>query len=314
VEWSQEERTCLQTLRTSEYEKFKDWNPDRLEGTCEWFLKHIHFQKWQQSSSSSLLWVSADPGCGKSVLAKSLIDQEVKAMKSSITCYFFFKDDNEKQKSITTALSALLHQLFSQKQSLIQHAIEDHTAEGDQLPQLFHKLWSILMKATSDSRAGEVVCILDALDECEESGRYRIIDALNMFYKQAISSRQSPSQLKFLVTSRPYFDIERRFADLISSFPTIRLQGEKESEAIRREINTVIKWRISKLGLELNLNDSEQSTLKRELLSMTHGTYLWSKLIFEIIRNEISLTSKRLKQIISTLPSTVDQAYEAILS
>ena len=295
MEWKQDELNCLQALRTSEYEQFKDWNPDRLEGTCEWFLQHFHFQKWQQISSSSLLWVSADPGCGKSVLAKSLIDKEVKATKSRITCYFFFKDDNEKQKSITTALSALLHQLFSQKQSLIQYAMEDYAAEGNQLPQLFHKLWSILTKAASDSRAGEVVCILDALDECEESGRYKIIDALNAFYKQAISSGRNSSQLKFLVTSRPYFDIERRFIDLTRSFPTIRLQGEKESEAIRREIDIVIKWRISKLGLELNLNDSEQSTLERELLSMTHGTYLWLKLILEIIQDEISPMSKRLK-------------------
>jgi ankyrin repeat domain-containing protein 50 len=257
---------------------------------------------------------SADPGCGKSVLAKSLIDQEMKATESRITCYFFFKDDNETQKSITIALSALLHQLFSQKRSLIQHAMADYEVEGNQLPQSFHKLWSILTKATSDSRAGEVVCILDALDECEESGRYEIIDALNTFYKQATSSKRSASQLKFLVTSRPYFDIERRFTDLTRTFPTIRLQGEKESEAISCEINIVIKWRVSDLRQELELDDSEQSTLENELLNMTHRTYLWLKLIFEVICDEIGLTKKKLKQIIGTLPITVDQAYEAILS
>jgi hypothetical protein len=47
---------------------------------------------------------------------------------------------------------------------------------------------------------------------------------------------------------------------------------------------------------------------------MTHGTYLWLKLIFDMIRNEIDPTSKRLKQITVTLPGTVEQAYEKILS
>jgi hypothetical protein len=47
---------------------------------------------------------------------------------------------------------------------------------------------------------------------------------------------------------------------------------------------------------------------------MTHRTYLWLKLILEVIRDEIDPTSKKLKQIISALPGTVDQAYEAILS
>jgi len=301
-------------LRTSNYEQFKDRNPNRLKGTCQWFLQHKHFQKWRESNSSGLLWVSADPGCGKSVLSKSLIDNDLKGTEARVTCYFFFKDDNEEQKSATSALSALLHQLFSQKQLLIHYAMLDYTAEGNRLPQSFYKLWSILTKASTDPKAGEVVCILDALDECEELGRYEIINALNAFYKKVTSSEENLSKLKFLVTSRPYLDIERRFTKLTHNFPTIRLQGEKESEAISREVNIVIKWRVANLGLELSLDDLEQSTLEDGLLSMTNRTYLWSKLIFDIIQDEIELSSTKLKEIIGTLPSTVDQAYEAILS
>jgi hypothetical protein len=195
----------------------------------------------------------------------------------------------------------------------MQYAIQDYAAEGDQLSQSFHKLWSILTKATADSRADEIICILDALDECEESGRYQIIDALNTFYKKA-SSRQSTSQLKFLVTSRPYNVISRRFRDLIRNFPTIRLQGERESEAISYEIDIIIKRRVAEIGRELELDDTEQSTLEGELLSMTHRTYLWLKLIFEIIRNEIGFIKRKLKYIIGTLPTAVDEAYKAILS
>jgi ankyrin repeat protein len=257
--------------------------------------------------------VSADPGCGKSVLAKSLIDQELKLTESRTTCYFFFKDDNNKQQSVTSALSALLHQLFSQKPSLIQHAIREYKTEGNELAHSFHKMWYILTQATSDPKAGEVVCILDALDECAETGRYQIIDALCAFYNQP-STRRSSCRLKFLVTSRPYFDIERRFVDLTRNFPTIRLHGEKESEAISHEINIVIKSKVSELGWELELNESERSMLEYELLAMTHRTYLWLKLIVDVIRDEICVTKKTLKRVIGALPATVDQAYEAILS
>jgi hypothetical protein len=313
------ELECLRILRTSDYEQFKDRNPDRLEGTCEWFLQHERYHEWRQSNSG-LLWVSADPGCGKSVLAKSLIDREMKATSSQVispqrtssrtTCYFFFKDDNEKQKSSTIALSALLHQLFSQKQSLIRHATRDYETEGSKLPHSFHKLWSILVMATADPKAGEVVCILDALDECAEVERYQIIDTLSGFYKQS----QRNSQLKFLVTSRPYFDIERKFAGLIQHFPTIRLHGEKESDAIGREISIVIRSRVSELAQELELNSSEQSTLQNGLLAVEHRTYLWLRLMITVIRDEIEPTETRLKKIINTLPATVGQAYEAILS
>jgi len=314
VKLTKEEKKCLQALRTSEYEQFKDRNPDRLEGTCQWLLRHNHFKSWEKSDCSSLLWVSADPGCGKSVLAKSLADQELKTTEARLTCYFFFKDDSEKQKSVTTALSALLHQLLSQKQQLIHHAIQDYAAEGNQLPQSFHKLWSILVKAASDSQAGQVVCILDALDECEESGRYQIIDALNKYYQRAPASGQSTPRLNFLVTSRPYLDIERRFTTLIQKFPIIRLRGETESGAISREIDIVIKSRVLQFGSELHLDTLEQSELQSKLLSITHRTYLWIKLVFDLLRDEINLTKKKLNHIIDHLPSTIDQVYEAILS
>src|SRR5436305_5756938 len=144
----------------------------------------------------------ADPGCGKSVLSRSLIHEDLKATESRATCYFFFKDDNNRQESPATALSALLHQLFSQRRSLIKYALPDHENEGEKLPLSFYKLWNILTKSASDPEAGEVVCILDALDECEESGRYNIINSLNDFYKNVISSEQHLPKLKFLITSR----------------------------------------------------------------------------------------------------------------
>lgn len=55
------------------------------------------------------LWVTADPGCGKSVLSKSLIDDELRSTSSSVTAYFFFKDDNDDQRKAAMALCALLH-------------------------------------------------------------------------------------------------------------------------------------------------------------------------------------------------------------
>jgi ankyrin repeat protein len=307
IDKQSEEQKCLQALRTSNYEQFKDRNPGRLEGTCKWFLQHERFLDWQQSSSG-LLWVSADPGCGKSVLAKSLIDEEIKSTASRTTCYFFFKDDNDKQKSLTSALSSLLHQLFLQKQSLIQYAMHDYKIEGSHLVHLFHKLWGILIKAASDSKAGEVVCVLDGLDECAEAERYQIIDTLSTYYKQ------SGSQLKFLLTSRPYYDIERKFANLIRRFPTIRLRGERESETIGHEIDIVIRSTVLELGEELGLDDSEQSMLRDEVLAMENRTYLWLKLIVDVIREEIDTSKSRLKRIVHTLPVTVYQAYEAILS
>ena len=240
------------------------------------------------------------------------MDIDLKPTAFRTTCYFFFKDDDVIQNHSTNALSALLHQLFLQNKFLIRHAIPAYQNHGSNLTQKFYELWDILIKAANDLKAGELICILDALDECEGSGQKEIIAALNNFYNNV--SEKTPSKLKFLVTSRPYLDIERQFIELTSNIPTVRLRGEKESEEISNEINHVIKWSVPKLGSELSLSNAEQSTLQEELLRMPHRTYLWLHLILDVIRKEIGPTKKRLKQIIGSLPNTIEEAYEAILS
>jgi hypothetical protein len=284
-----------------------------VPGTCEWFLTHPKFLEWQESKTSSLLWLSADPGCGKSVLSKSLVDNELTSTESYTTSYFFFKDDNVDQKSVTNALCALLHQLFSRKANLLKHALPEFRTNGTKLPELFGNLWDILTKAAADPEAGIIVCVLDALDECEELGRYRLVDTLVRFYHDLGSNRGNNTALKFLVTSRPYHDIERRFAGLTSNMPTIRLAGEEETESISREINLVISANVQKLGIELKLDDSVQSSLEKALLNIEHRTYLWLKLIFEVISQRLGVTEKKLLGTIGTIPSTVGDAYEAIL-
>jgi hypothetical protein len=231
-------RRCHQVFRTSEYESYKDRNPDRVEGTCQWVLNHPQYRSWFTSTRDNLLWISADPGCGKSVLSKSLLDKELHSHGSRSTCYIFFKD-NEEQNSLSTALCALLHQFFSYRPHLLHHAIPYWDQDGEKLQKQSAQLWRILLSAAMDPAAGDVVCILDALDECASDGQLTLIGFLVKFYNSATAEASRSSTLKFLVTSRPYDNIERRFHGIAAGLPTIRLAGEEENEKIMAEIDLV---------------------------------------------------------------------------
>ena len=69
-----EEAKILQTL-ASDYRSDKDSISEKVAGTCEWFYEDAKFLQWRNSKESRVLWVSAGPGCGKSVLSRSLIDE-----------------------------------------------------------------------------------------------------------------------------------------------------------------------------------------------------------------------------------------------
>ncbi|KAI0546418.1 ankyrin repeat-containing domain protein [Xylaria curta] len=298
----------LQRLYTSPYEDRKNRNPKRASGTCEWFTAHPLFQNWLRETSA-LLWVSADPGCGKSVLAKYLIDNFLPPSASRTTCYFFFKDDFDDQRVLEGALCCILHQIFTQNPGLLTDEILENFKEGDRLFASFSKLWGMLIGATEMHKNGEIICVLDALDECVD--QTRLANALTEHY----SKGKGTSTLKFLVTSRPYLRIQREFQDLKESQPTIHLSGESQEEVdkIAHEITIVIQQRIEELGKRLQISNEERERLKDELAAVVNRTYLWVYLVFAVIEEAVFLTKGDLRTSIRNLPKTAEEAYDNIL-
>ena len=217
------------------------------------------------------------------------------------------------QDSLTTALCALLHQLFSKQRQLIRHAVPAWEKNAGELVKGVSELWRILMAAATAPESHDVTCVLDALDECREADRHWLIDRLAGFYTNIPSlTNVRRGRLKFLVTSRPYDDIQSKFQEIPPDLPAIRLQGEYENDQISHEIDLVIPTRMNKLAASLNMKPRIKEQLETVMLSMKNRTYLWLHLAlnaFEVAYRD----SSRHEQVLESLPSSVEDAYEKIL-
>ncbi|KAL9066656.1 MAG: hypothetical protein Q9161_007415 [Pseudevernia consocians] len=308
------EAKLLETL-ASDYRSDKELVSARVPGTCEWFFEDDRFLEWRDSSKSRLLWVSAGPGCGKSVLARALIDERrvCKDTTASTVCYFFFKDGQEQRTRGANALSALLHQLFDNT-NLITHALPSYKRYGEKLRDEFSELWEVLVKATGDSKAGEIICILDALDECEENARNQIMEKLLRFCSQEETRQNLSSKLKFLVTSRPYDDLEQKFHRLSDVSTYMRFDGNEKSHEIGQEINLVIDAKIPHIMGDFS--DENRKRISDRLKEMDHRTYLWLFLTIDIIEKSPSRFRRKsdIDSLLFNLPSEISDAYERILS
>ncbi|KAL4940220.1 hypothetical protein BDV06DRAFT_213639 [Aspergillus oleicola] len=280
---SDKEERCHQLFRlTSDdsggdatYEWYKNRVEDRADNTCLWFLQHENFQKWLQNKSGPLL-VSADPGCGKSVLAQYLINSYLP--RSATICYFFFKD--KVQDKVWQALCALLHQLFYQKPSLIKHAMPEYSKDGEGLINLIESLW----------KSGPIIIVLDALDKCSLS---EFPDLTRNVESQFHGDQLGQGKLKYLLTCYPYEPIMSEFGSLLRTFPNIRIPGEEESETISY-----------KLAQKKNLSSKKTP----------HRTYLWVYLVFNYLEEEnFKKTVKGVESTLTKIPETVNQAYKRIL-
>lgn len=307
------EAQLLETL-ASDYKSDKDLVPARVPGTCEWFFEDERFLNWRSNKSLSLLWVSAGPGCGKSVLSRALIDERrvCSSFMTSSVYYFFFKDGQERRTHGAHALSAILHQLF-ETTNLISHAVPSYQNYGKTLRDNFSELWDLLIKSAKDQEAGEIICILDALDECEENKRNELINKLIDFALQTDLQEQLPFSLKFLVTSRPYDTIEEQFKSLSGASTYLRFDGDEKSQKISQEINLVIDAEIP--NITGGFNDEDRQCISDRLRMMNNRTYLLLYLTIDIIKRSRSNYRKasNIKNLLSNLPSKFSDAYERIL-
>ena len=315
---STQECNCLQSLWPSgiDYESQKNQNPTRVPNTCLWTLQNPKYLEWRDNNTKRLLWISADPGCGKSVLARCIVDEDLPSVlqndPSKQILYYFFKDISIEQRSASRAISTILHQLFVSRPQLIRFALPKYNERGAALSTTFPELWPIFIAAATDPTAGDIVCVLDALDECNDQEQARLIECLEDFcLRQRTSS--SASCLKFLVTSRPYFEIRWRFDRVLEASNNIELAGNDESASIKKEIDLVIKHQVANLKREIRLAPNVSDHLEKRLLETEHRTYLWLHLLWNIVRKNLSGTKSEMDRLIDKLPDDIQGSYEVLL-
>jgi ankyrin repeat domain-containing protein 50 len=313
VTLSAREIECLQCLYTSDYESHRRRNPDRVPGTCEWFLRHQKYENWRQEQSSSFLWVSADPGCGKSVLASFLVEelksQESQAILPGNVYFFFFKSDNTEQSSAVYALCALLHQLLTTQNRLVRHAIPQFEQKGRRIAEEFDTLWSIFTTAANSKESHTSICVIDGLDECEELTRKKLMSSLVNFFSTRAEDHDQPF-LKVLLTSRPYFQIVSTFHDL----PEIRLKLEDEIDNTVEDIELMVKARVKGFASRRPyLEPGKITALENSLISEADRTFLWVALVLDLLDKSFEGSQEELDEILHKLPGDLEAVFEEIL-
>ena len=246
--------------------------------------------------------ISADPGCGKSVLAKYLIDEELpKALPGFMICYYFFKD--QLQNKLAPALCAICHQLMIQDYDLLRKYAVPQYQRDQNIASNTKTLVGIIRDAVSDRISKPLVVIFDALDECETTNCKKLLEILEQL--------DDVKKLKIILTSRPYYGIVSTYETISSR---LHIPGEEESDAIGKEVDIVIKQRLKVLCRQKGFNTYIRAELQSRLLSESHRTYLWVYLVFEELNTAMKMTSKELGVFFDSLPCSVSEAYERILS
>lgn len=174
--------------------------------------------------------------------------------------YFFFKDDFDDQKSVIGALRCLIHQIFTQRPHLLTPMILERFEANEQLLDSFAGLWRILSEIAQAHETGEIICVLDALDECLTAHREVFIQQLVDWTKQT----RTRQPMRILVSSRFYNDISYGFREVEQEI-YLGGEGPDEMTAISKEIDLVIAARARAIAPRLQLSNGQADVLIDEL-------------------------------------------------
>lgn len=245
------------------------------------------------------MWLTGIPGCGKTVLCSSIIEdlgEECKSGGNSMLLYYFFDFAARDKHIVSSFLHCLLSQAIVQRREIPEpiHSLYVEHKKGFQHPSdkvLLNALYDVLNSAEPG------FLIVDGMDEC--SDRQALLDAIETILGWQLE------HLHILAVSREEKDIDKTFTHFKSEH--LRLEGEKVNEDIRQYIQGRVqkeRW-LKKWPAEI------QQEIISVVAEKAGDMFRLATLQLNELRKCGNL--KSLRKVLHSLPTTLDETYSRIL-
>ncbi|KAJ5593561.1 hypothetical protein N7537_010465 [Penicillium hordei] len=266
---------CLRDLRTTnphhDKDRIQNTNGGLLKDSYCWILDNKEFQQWQDNQSNCLLWIRGDPGKGKTMLLCGIIDELTRSIGDTVNISFFFCQATDVRiNNATAVLRGLIYSLVKKQPSLLSHVKSQYDHAGKVLFEdinAFNALSRIFTDILKDPTLPTTYLIIDALDECT-TGLASLLDLITQ-----VSS--ACPQIKWIVSSRNWPDIEERLDTTQTATISLELNEESVSEAVSK----FIQHKVHYLAKVKKYSDETRDTIGHHLSSNSQGTFLWVALV-----------------------------------
>jgi Cdc6-like AAA superfamily ATPase len=284
---------------------------NRADGTCEWIIGTDELTAWLSSEKASMgaqienvLWLHGNPGTGKSTTAIFLTEELSKRfsnIEGKTLTYFFCDASFEQRKTATSIIRGLLFQLVqAHRQLLLTYVLPQYEERGDKIFTSFNTLWKIFVEAAADHSTGQKYCIIDALDECDKDSQEILLHQLReTFYNQ----HSSPPNIRIIITSRPYPEIQEYLEDFIH-------KDLASFDQTRQDIDRCIKERVDELAKKKRYTVKVKEEVSNMLREKAEGTFLWVGLACEELRGK---PSKDAIRFLTAMPKGLTSLYRKLL-
>ena len=253
-------------------------------GTNEWIAQDARFTTWRDDDGSAVLLIKAGAGHGKLVLLKHLLQTEMTTDIRRLTSFFFFHGESDLGRSTLECMNAMIYQIFEQQPNLVPRVREAFPVTNINAKHHFDALRKIVEFCINEY-GRQVILIVDGLDEYSEpepkaaslgSGRWaHFFDWL----PSIVSNKQS--QVKFLCSIRTGADTAFYTSDQFDVLPKTVIDLNDEHDHSQVDLEKYIGSKVARPNI--TVEKREELTAMLLDLQQSSGSYLWLKLVFEIL-------------------------------
>ena len=279
-----------------EYGYFSD---RMMDGTCQWLLGRRHFRDWAAGSShaSDYLWLTGNPGAGKSTWASFAIAW-LKQHRHGGTCqYHFFQRSHQHRRTVSYLLRSIAFQVAQAYGEFCTRLLElcDSTglSFGQHKPALiWEKIYEgILFPMSLDT---PLYWVIDGLDESE---------SCNNLLK-LLSKLKSSTRISILFLSRQHKDI---LQDMDHFLPT-KVHEHIGSDDLVEDIGDYVRNSISHI-----LSEHHHEDIIERILQKAAGSFLWVKLALEKIKNDWH-TRQGIMRALTEVPEGMESMFKGMIA
>jgi WD40 repeat protein len=286
----------LLAVSRDEDDDFATIHSQWFPGTCSWLLDQACVKSFLTPvSQSHVLWYSAPPGSGKSVMSAFVVDHL--RQQGLEPQFYFFRHADQKQRSLSHCLHTIAYQLVTHDVNF-RARVHGLAKEGLRMAKAGPKLvWqklfeSILFSVELTSRP--LFWVIDGLDEADSPGiLFELLHSLSR-------SRQS---VRLLIVSRKTQTLSSAFDGLSEKIQVSRL----ENAGLAHNSDDIVTI----VGREVELmsgSESFKSATKCSIIQRAEGNILWVRLVLrEILACH---TEDEVRQSLHDIPSDMTSFYK----
>ncbi|KAL8818633.1 MAG: hypothetical protein Q9223_002770 [Gallowayella weberi] len=270
-----------------------------LQGSCQWLLQRQAFQDWVSDAptTSGILWLTGNPGAGKSILASYVIALLKKRSFFGSCQFHFFLAGHQTKRTLAYLLRNVALQVALSHEIFCTRLLELHENTGIVFGQqkatiIWEKIFEgILFRLPFRD---PLFWVFDGLDEAETPTE------LIKF----LSKIKSAVRINILLFSRANKDLITGVRDFLPTTVHEVISAEDNEDDIREYVISSIQ--------RILPGDQAQEEIVQDILSKASGSFLWVRLALERIRDNW-YTKDDIRAALTEIPGGMGPLYKRMI-